>query len=191
LFDELVLALDKYVARSRKDLSIGGKDRNHTALCFLLPDIFHTALSIRCLIANGLLPSAEALLRSLVEKVGMLVYLCEDETSQRAALWLEGWKGTSPPSYSTLLHQLKRRVDRESPPIETDFILTLTELHVVVHPRIQGALRNLRPSSKLGHVVLDPGPHYKDPVYCEQISVKATIFVSLCLNEAEKVFKDS
>jgi hypothetical protein len=67
----------------------------------LLPHGFSIALSIRELIRQGYLISAEILLRPLVERAAVISYLCE--TPSALPLWEAGWPHKSrPPLYKML-----------------------------------------------------------------------------------------
>jgi hypothetical protein len=67
----------------------------------LLPHGFSIALSIRELVRQGYLISAEILLRPLIERAAVISYLCE--TPSALPLWEAGWPHKSrPPLYKML-----------------------------------------------------------------------------------------
>lgn len=71
------------------------------AACQIIPHGINLALSIRALIRQGYLFSAMVLMRSLVERAGIITYLHEHPES--VELWKKGWKHGERPSLKTML----------------------------------------------------------------------------------------
>lgn len=72
----------------------------------LLPHGFSITLSIRELVRQGYLISAEILLRPLIERAAVISYLCETPTA--LSLWEAGWPHKSRPPLYKMLAAMKR-----------------------------------------------------------------------------------
>ena len=74
------------------------------AACQLIPHGINLALSIRELIRQRYLFAAVVLLRSLVERAGIITYL--QKNPDAVEIWKEGWKHGKRPSLTTMLEAM-------------------------------------------------------------------------------------
>jgi hypothetical protein len=74
------------------------------AVCELAPQVISIALSIRELLRQAYLFSAVILLRPMLERLALVVYL--RDTPEAVAAWHNGWDRKAQPSFDTLVHHL-------------------------------------------------------------------------------------
>jgi hypothetical protein len=144
---QALLALDIAIPDAmRQNLAIArhtfeiAKSPLQEAVCELVPQTISIALSVRELIRQGYLFSAFILLRPMLERLALVVYLRENPAS--VVDWHAGWKRTAQPSFSELFDHLQASnvglgaVDAAK---QKEFA---SILHKVVHPDPASAMWN-------------------------------------------------
>ena len=105
----------------------------------LLPHGFSIALSIRELVRQGYLISAEILLHLLVERAAVVSYLCEKPTS--VCLWEAGWPHKSRPALYKMLAVMRGSGDARE---NEDMARHITQhFNAIVHADPSGSRRQM------------------------------------------------
>jgi hypothetical protein len=110
------------------------------AVCELIPQTISIALSVRELIRQGYLFSAFILLRPMLERLALVVYLRDNPAS--VIDWHAGWKRKTQPSLNDLFDHLavsNAGVGAIDATKQKEFA---SILHKVVHPDPASAMRN-------------------------------------------------
>ena len=84
--------------------------RLQQAACQIIPQGINIALSIRELVRQGYLFGAVVLLRSLVERAGIITYLAKRPEAVKT--WEDGWQHGQRPGLTTLLQEMGATQDR-------------------------------------------------------------------------------
>lgn len=104
LFDETIIAcLDSNERVARYTYAHELSDLQKAA-CQLIPHGINLALGIRELVRQGYLYAAVVLLRSLVERAGIISYL--QKQPEAVDLWKDGWKHGRRPSLTQMLEEM-------------------------------------------------------------------------------------
>lgn len=111
-FDQLLVESLYLNASTARFTHRNSLNRLQKAAAQILPQGFNIALSIRELIRQGHLFAAVVLMRSLIERVGVISYL----VNVPAAIdeWEDGWRNGERPSLNTMLNTLSDGKDLKS-----------------------------------------------------------------------------
>jgi hypothetical protein len=139
----------------------------------IVPQIISLSLSVRELIRQAYLYSAVVLLRSIVERLALVVYLCD--TPSAVASWKSGWDRKAQPTFETLTEHLLASTTVAQ---RKQFAALL---HKVVHPDPAGAIWNM--TSRDGKPAHASGKLINAPVVCDFCAE----FVHRCLLHAIRV----
>lgn len=185
-FDQVIISAME-VNRHAASRSTGTLSRLQRAACQVIPQGFSIALSIRELIRQGYLLSAEILLRPFVERVATISYLCDNPKS--VSLWEEGWPHRKRPPLAEMLAAM--RGAKSSSPEETEVIArTLVDrFNSMVHGDPLSALENTRTSSA-GTLEYLSSKNTANPEKCDSICTFATMFLIVLMARATQVFSD-
>jgi hypothetical protein len=154
--------------RSRANLS-----RLQMAACQIIPQGVSIALSIRELVRQGYLLSAEILLRPLIERTASISYLAEHESA--VALWEQGWPHKKRPSLSQMLAVMKG-ASQESPRQMQDVREIVDSFNSMVHGDPISAARNLgtTPTGTVGYL---SSKTLSDGDKCDHVCWPASMFM--------------
>lgn len=156
LDQEIPRALQKNLAIAKYTFTI-----NHSPLqaaaAELVPQGISVALSIRELLRQGYLFSAVILLRPLLERLALVVYLRDNPVG--VASWNAGWARKAQPTFDVLMEHLTRSNDRIASEAERKAFFGM--LHKVVHPDPAAAMWNMiqsqgRPAFASGKLIEVP-----------------------------------
>lgn len=103
-FDHLLMESLYLNAEAARVIHNNGLNRLQKAAAQILPQGFNIALSIRELIRQGHLFAAVVLMRSLIERVGIIAYLVNVPSA--IDKWEDGWRHGEKPSLSEMLRTL-------------------------------------------------------------------------------------
>jgi len=147
----------------------------------LIPQAVSIALSIRELIRQGYLFSAVLLLRPLIERVGLVEYLCVHP--EAVSSWYSGWPRCNQPSLQTLLEITSQNEAGSA----DDLHFFSNILHKLIHPDPAGAFWNMI-TREDGKPAFSSGKLLHDPELCDFVSVTGSRFLSLVIRIAENIF---
>ena len=160
-----LLALDLAIPDAmRENLAIArhtfeiAKSPLQDAVCELVPQTISIALSVRELIRQAYLFSAVILLRPMLERLALVVYLHNNPAAVTA--WHDGWKRNAQPSFDTLINHLVASNAGAKDDAQRKQFASL--LHKVVHPDPAGAMWNATrrdglPAHASGKLIDAPG----------------------------------
>ena len=153
----------------------------------LIPHGFSIALSIRELVRQGYLISAEILLRPLIERAAVLSYLCETPTS--LPLWEAGWPHKSRPHLFKMLSTMRGAQEdmEENEKIAREII---QYFNAIVHADPQGARRQ---SIKLARDRrgYSASKSLDDDERCDDICFQATSMLIILTARAIQIFPEA
>jgi hypothetical protein len=152
----------------------------------LLPHGFSIALSIRELIRQGYLISAEILLRPLIERAAVVSYLCE--TLDALALWESGWPHKSrPPLYKMLATMRGQGNTRD----DEDIAKQITDhFNSIIHADPIGA-RTQAITTSNGRPGYTSSKTLRDVEKCDEICIQATMYLIILLARATQIFPEA
>lgn len=118
--------------------------------CQVIPQALSIMLSIRELIRQGYLFGAHVLVRSLVERAAILLYL--DLHPEEIEKWNRGWHAGDAPSLSKMFDAIQKKQQRDAPVPGRDLTASMNTL---LHAKPDSAPWNLvsMGEGKLGHAV--------------------------------------
>ena len=156
LDQEIPRALQKNLAVARHTFEIN-KSPLQTAACELIPQAISIALSVRELLRQGYVFSAMILLRPMLERLSLMVFLCDNPDT--VASWQKGWERKDQPSFNVLMDHLVKSNKGVSTEAERRQFSAL--LHKVVHPDPAAAMWNMteregRPAFASGKLIDAP-----------------------------------
>lgn len=124
-------------------------DLQHMA-CQVIAQGLSIALSIRELIRQGYLFSGHILLRALVERAAILLYI--HLYPDKIKIWKQGWNNRDAPSLAKMLDAIKEKQQFDSDICGKDFTAAMNSL---LHAKPDSAAWNLVPlgDEKAGHAV--------------------------------------
>lgn len=158
------------------------------AVIELAPHGFSIALSIRELVRQGYLISAEVLLRPLIERAAVLSYLCE--TPNAIALWNAGWPYKSrPPLHKMLAAMVKPQGDKAQKKSEEVARQITTHFNAIVHADPMGSRQQ---SIKLitGRHGYTASKSLQSPEKCDEICIQAQSYMLVIRGRAVEIFPD-
>lgn len=144
------------------------------AACELIPQTISIALSIRELLRQGYVFSAVILLRPMLERLALLIYLRDYPGAVDA--WHSGWSRKEQPSFKALMDHLIKSNDKSATDAESIEFSAL--LHKVVHPDPAAALWNM--TERDGKPAFASGKLLDAPEACEFCAA----FTQRCLSHA-------
>jgi hypothetical protein len=186
-FDQMILVAmeqNAKIAPWTHGKTLSGLQRAATEL---IPHGFSIALSIRELVRQGYLVSAEILLRPLIERAAVLSYLCEHP--EKLTLWEAGWPHKSRPNLATMLRTMKR--DGPASAGNPDPISQLVKhFNALVHADPAGA-RHM--AAKLADRVIgySASMSLADPEKCDEICFQAQMYLIVLFCRAIQVFPEA
>jgi hypothetical protein len=153
---ELPSALRENLAVAKHTFEID-KSPLQTAACELIPQSISIALSVRELLRQGYLFSAVILLRPMLERLALIVFLRDNPDAVVA--WHKGWERRSQPSFTTLMDNLVKVNAGVSTNADRKQFSAM--LHKVVHPDPAAAVWNMteqdgRPAFASGKLIDAP-----------------------------------
>jgi len=153
----------------------------------LIPHGFSISLSIRELVRQGYLISAEILLRPLIERAAVISYLCE--TPSALPLWEAGWPHKSrPPLYKMLAAMTGADTSAREP---EDRARQITQhFNAIVHADPLGARRQVTRlgDGRGGYTV---SKSLKDPERCDDICFQSAMYLIVITGRAAQVFREA
>lgn len=97
----------KYTIRHHQKLS-----KLQLYACEVIPQGISIALSIRELVRQGFLYGASVLIRHLIERAGIISFLCENPAA--VEIWERGWKYKERPNMDEMLSSMSKNADSET-----------------------------------------------------------------------------
>jgi hypothetical protein len=156
-----------------------------TAATELIPHGFSIALSIRELVRQGYLISAEILLRPLIERAAVISYLCEKPSE--LPHWKAGWRHKSrPPLYKMLAEMPVEGTTQE----KEDMARHITQhFNAIVHADPLGARRQ---ATRMGNGLAgySASKSLSDISKCDEICFQATMYLIVLTGRAAQVFPE-
>ena len=150
--------------------------------CELIPQTISIALSIREMLRQGYVFSAVILLRPMLERLALLVYLRDNPEAVTA--WHSGWSRKEQPSFNTLIDHLVKSNEKSTSEAERKEFAAL--LHKVVHPDPAAALWNM--TEREGKPAFASGKLLDAPEACEICSAFTQRCLSHAISEALVIF---
>jgi hypothetical protein len=137
-------------------------DQQHMA-CQVIPQAISIALSIRELIRQGYLFGGHVLLRALVERAAILLYL--HEYPMHIEIWNRGWHSPDAPSLSKMFDAIQEKGKRDCTVKGRDLTAPLNS---IMHSKPDCARWNLIQlgESRLGHA---PSKILDNPDLCDEL----------------------
>ena len=135
---EIPRALQENLTIAKRTFEIN-KSPLQAAACEIIPQAISVALSVRELLRQGYVFSAVILLRPMVERLALIIYLCD--TPAAVSSWHSGWVRKTQPSFDLLIEHLDKANKRTSTEVERKQFSAL--LHKVVHPDPAAAMWNM------------------------------------------------
>lgn len=145
-FDKMILSAMEVNQSAASASSLGELSRLQRAACQLIPQGFSIALSIRELVRQGYLLSAEILLRPLVERTSTISYLAENE--DQIVLWEAGWPHKRRPPLEKRLVSMSNSATADRAENECRVKAVLDYFNSMVHGDPISADRNLGRTSR-------------------------------------------
>lgn len=152
----------------------------------LLPHGFSIALSIRELVRQGYLVSAEILLRPLIERAAVISYLCE--TPSALNLWEAGWPHKSRPPLKKMLGTMRGKGGVQE---NEDLAKQITQhFNAIVHADPVGARKQ---ATKLedGCVVYSASKTLHSIEMCDDICFQAVCYLVVLTARAVQIFPEA
>jgi len=152
----------------------------------LIPHGFSIALSIRELVRQGYLISAEILLRPLVERVAVISYLCE--TPSALDLWEAGWPHkTRPPLYRLLAAMRASGETQENEEIAREIT---QRFNALIHADPMGARRQAS-KSRDGRFGYTASKSLDDAGRCDDICFQCVSYLVILMARTVEIFPDA
>jgi len=181
-FDQVILSAME-VNEQVSSESCGDLSPLQRAACQIIPQGFSIALSIRELIRQGYLLSAEILIRPLVERAATISYLVEGESA--LSIWERGWNYKERPSLSRRLLLMRGEdPDERQSDIGAVFV---DRFNSMVHGDPASAERNLGVTFS-GEVGYLSSKNLCSPEKCDEICSYASMFLVVLLSRAAQIF---
>lgn len=191
---ELVVHFDKMIQEAmEKNAKIGPWTHDkklaplQKAATELLPHGFSIALSIRELVRQGYLISAEILSRPLVERAAVISYLCE--TPDALPLWEAGWPHKSrPPLYKMLAAM--RRTEGSVQENENMAREITQHFNAIIHADPLGARKQITMFGD-GRGGYTASKSLNDVEKCDDICFQATMYLIILTARAVQIFPEA
>lgn len=173
---EIPRALQENLAIAKRTFEID-KSPLQDAACELIPQAISIALSVRELLRQGYVFSAVILLRPMLERLALIIFLCD--TPSAVSSWHAGWIRKDQPSFDVLMEHLDRANKRTSTEAERRQFSSL--LHKVVHPDPAAAIWNM--TERDGRPAFASGKFINAPEACDFCAT----FTHQCLSHLIRV----
>jgi hypothetical protein len=149
-FDQLIISAMKQNSVTAPKSDDGILTDHQDMACQVVAQALSITLSIRELIRQGYLFGAQVLLRPLVERVTILLYL--DHYPNDIKIWKEGWHQNDAPGLAKMFNKIQ--VSQQRHPMTSGAELT-AEMNSLLHGKPDSASWNLIPlgATGLGHAV--------------------------------------
>jgi hypothetical protein len=151
----------------------------------LIPSASSIALSIRELVRQGYLLSAQILARPLWERVATLSYLIEHETA--IELWRSGWPHKSRPDLRERMQSMHSR--EASPEVDTQLRAVINDFNSLVHgdPAAASAVEIVMSDGRLGYTL---GRDLSSPQKVDMICFTSAMLLVVLLSRSAQLFPD-
>jgi len=151
------------------------------AACQIIPQGINIALSIRELVRQGYLFAAAVLMRSLIERIAVISYLCV--TPGAVSLWNSGWEYNKRPKLAKMLATMNGEVDTKQAQAICDTFNSLT------HGDPKSASFNLIhiPEGGMGYSV---SKNLKDPEFCDFICFQSYFYLIVLMARRTSCFPE-
>lgn len=176
LDQEIPRALQENLAVARHTFEIDMMPLQ-AAACELIPQTISIALSVRELLRQGYVFSAVILLRPMLERLALMVFLRDHPDA--VVSWHTGWDRKAQPSFNVLMNHLVKSNDRASTDAERQQFSAL--LHKVVHPDPAAAIWNL--TERQGAPAFASGKLIEAPDACDFCAT----FTHRCLSHVIRI----
>lgn len=158
-----------------------------TAATEIIPHAFSIGLSIRELVRQAYLLSAEILLRPLIERAAVISYLCE--TPSAIPLWETGWPHKSRPALYKMLAAM--RGAKGSVQENEDTARQITKhFNAIVHADPLGA-RKQAIALWNGRAGYTASKSLSDIDRCDDICCQAAMYLIVITARAEQIFPEA
>ena len=184
-FDQAIPgAMQQNTAIARHTFEIA-KSPAQDAVCELVPQVISIALSIRELLRQAYLFSAVVLLRPMLERLALVVYL--RDTPAAVAAWHAGWDRKAQPSFDKLMdHLVSANLGSTTEEQRKQFA---SLLHKAVHPDPMAAIWNR--TSRDGRPAHASGKLTEEPEVCDFCAVFTHRCMVHAIRVAASVFPDA
>lgn len=159
-----------------------GQSPLQTVACELIPQTISIALSIREMLRQGYIFSAVILLRPMLERLALLIFLRDNPDAVTA--WHSGWSRKEQPSFNTLMDHLVKSNEKTTTEAQRTEFSAL--LHKVVHPDPAAALWNM--TERAGKPAFASGKLLDAPEACEFCAAFTQRCLSHVISEALVIF---
>ncbi len=162
-FDKVICScLEENAKIAPKTHEIALTDLQESA-CQLIPQAISIALSIRELIRQGYLFGAFVLVRPLVERAVILLYL--NEKPSEIEKWKSGWRYNEAPSLAKMIEYLESTMDNS---ITFKAHQVTATLNSILHGKPDSGICSLTPlsDSAVGHA---PSKQLQSPDLCDEV----------------------
>jgi len=158
-------------------------DHQHAA-CQLIPQALSIALSIRELIRQGYLFGAHVLVRALVERAAILLYL--HLYPEQIECWKNGWHSKDAPSLAKMFDAIQAKQDQEDRVPGRELTISMNSL---LHAKPDSAPWNLIAidDDRLGHAV---SKILNRPELCDELCANVIPWVAVVQGMMAAYFAD-
>jgi hypothetical protein len=182
-FDEIIkLALDAYHRTLRRVHVVDSTDAR-VMVGVVAPQLYSLALSIRELVRLGYLFGAQVLMRPLMERSCILLYL--RIRPQEISKWNSGWQQGVAPSLGQMLDAINSSTSAQDIMKGSAMIAPLNSL---IHGKPDSAPWTL--SQVEGERSYMAGPMLKRPDLCDQVCVEAMAWLGMAMVTIPLYFQD-
>ncbi len=183
-FDQMIsccLEQNAMVAPKTHDMNLNPLQK---MACQVIPQSISIALSIRELVRQGYLFGAHVLIRSLTERVMILLYL--NIYPEKINLWENGWKHNEAPSLAKMLETVKENTGSNT---EMKGWEMTKHLNSLVHGKPDSAPWNIivLDEGKFGHA---PSKILNNPKLCDDLCAETVPFLVMILSMVCAYFPD-
>jgi hypothetical protein len=149
--------------------------------CEIIPQGISIALSIRELVRQGYLYGASVLIRPLIERAGIISYLCENP--EEVQVWERGWNYKERPSMDEMLSAMSGNADSETRKL-------IRRLHnSAVHGDPDSVLNSLTTLTD-GTAGYSSSKILVNPELCDQICFEASCYLIVIMGRMVEIFPD-
>lgn len=178
-FDNSIIACMEANARIAPYTHKIEKSELQWAACQIIPQGISIALSIRELVRQGYLFGAIVLMRSLMERATIILYL--HHNPEKIEIWKRGWKHKERPSLSEMLDSIgKDRFPNMGGAITSSY-------NSLTHGDPESAAWNLI-QSKDGKIGYSVSKIIDDPSLCDKICLEGSTWILVLTSMASAIF---
>ncbi len=152
------------------------------AACQLIPQSISIALSIRELVRQGYLFGAFILIRPLVERAAILLYL--KRNPHHIDIWKRGWQHNEAPSLARMLNEI---ASEKFTGIGADFTKPFNS---ILHGKPDSAIWSLTPidEDKIGH---GASKNLDNPALCDDVCIQSAAWLTVVVAMMSAYFPDN